>query len=66
MDDYKHVLFAADLSPGGKLAAQRAARLASCCNARLTLLHVIDYFPEDVPVGSIPPENEDPAFSVSR
>jgi universal stress protein A len=61
MSEYKHILCAADFSASSELAAQRAVQLAKCFNARLSLLHVIDYFPEDVPVDFICPEDKDPA-----
>lgn len=61
MSEYQHILYAADFSDSSNAAALRAVALARCFDARLSLLHVIDYFPEDVPVDLICPENRDPA-----
>ena len=61
MSEYKHILFAADFSPVAEVAGKRAVQIAACFGARLTVLHVIDYFPEDLPVECIGPEDKDPA-----
>ncbi len=58
---YRHVLLASDLSATGEWVALRAAYLARRCRARLTLLHVIEHFPEEFPDAAAPPENVDPA-----
>lgn len=58
---YKHVLIATDLSEVAATGALRAADVARAFRARLTLLHVIENFPEDFPNDPIPPENVDPA-----
>jgi len=60
LSDYKHILVAADFSEAGERAAKRAANLAERCDASLTLLHVLEHFPEDLPVDVIPPEDVDP------
>lgn len=61
MADYKHVLAATDFSESSKAAARQAAEVARRFNARLTLLHVLEHFPEDEPTDLIPPEDVDPA-----
>lgn len=61
MDGYQHILLATDCSEMSNAAARRAAKLAQQYNATLTILHVVDYFPEDLPVEWIAPENVDPA-----
>ncbi|HKK14595.1 MAG TPA: universal stress protein [Gammaproteobacteria bacterium] len=66
MPAYRHILLASDLSPAGESVARRAADLAQRSRARLTLLHVIEHFPEDLPVGAIAPENEDPKAYLLR
>lgn len=67
MESYRHVLVATDLSPPGEAAALRGADLAHRYQARLTLLHVIEHFPEDMPVALVPPEDIDPtAFLLGR
>jgi universal stress protein A len=60
MRPYQHLLFATDLSEADQPAALRAGELARKFRARLTLLHVIDDFPENVPINPAP-ENVDPA-----
>jgi universal stress protein A len=61
MASYKHILCATDFSPNCQLAAKRAAVLAGLLGANLTLLHVVDHFPEDRSNQVIAPETEDPA-----
>jgi len=61
MSNYSHVLVAVDFSEFSERAAVRAAEIAVLDRASLTLLHVIDYFPEDLPVDLIAPEDVDPA-----
>ena len=58
--NYRHVLLATDLSAAGEAAALRAADLARRFRARLTLLYVIEHFPEDFPGTPVPPEDVDP------
>jgi universal stress protein A len=60
VSDYNNILVAADFSDGGEVAARRAANLAERFGARLTILHVLEHFPEDLPVDVIPPEDVDP------
>lgn len=67
MEDYRHILLATDFSPACEAAAQRAAALAARFDAQLTALHVVDYFPEDIPIDRIAPEDVDPAtFLVNQ
>lgn len=66
MENYRHVLVATDLSPAGAEAALRGADLAGRYGARLTLLHVIEHFPEDEPTSRIAPEDMDPAAFLVR
>jgi universal stress protein A len=67
MAGYQHILFATDLADASERAGARAASLAECLGARLTLLHVVEHFPEDLPVETIPPEDVDPkAFLEQR
>lgn len=64
---YRHILAAADFSAPSEAAARKAAELARCTGAELTLLHVVDYFPEDIPNDWIAPEDQDPEkFLCSR
>jgi len=60
LSDYKNILLAADFSEAGEAAAKQAGILAERLGASLTLLHVLEHFPEDLPVDVIPPEDVDP------
>jgi len=60
MKTYQNILCATDFSQCSHMAAQRAAELAKRYAARLTLLHVVEYFPEDRSNVQIAPENADP------
>jgi universal stress protein A len=60
MDGYRNILVAADFSAAGENAVKVADTLADCFGASLTILHVIEHFPEDQPVSVIPPEDADP------
>lgn len=42
---YQHILFASDFSPEAERAETRAVELAQQSGARLSVIHVIDYFP---------------------
>jgi universal stress protein A len=61
MESYCHIVCATDFSDHCRVAAERAAVIARCCSAQLTLLHVVEYFPEDRSNVEIAPENVDPA-----
>ena len=60
MDGYRNILVAADFSEAGENAVKVADTLADRFGASLTILHVIEHFPEDQPVDVIPPEDADP------
>lgn len=57
MKAYQNILCATDFSDYCKAAAERAAELAQHYGAQLTLLHVVEYFPEDRSNDRIAPEN---------
>ena len=61
MEDYRHILAAVEYSAPAQEAAHRAARLSQLLDARLTLLHVVERFPEDMPVDTVAPEDADPS-----
>lgn len=42
MNGYKHVLVAADFSEEAVLVGERARLIAQCCNARISLVHVVE------------------------
>lgn len=60
MKAYRHILLATDFSEHSDAAGRRAVELARHYQARLTLIHVIEHFPEDLPIDPIAPENVDP------
>jgi universal stress protein A len=60
MDGYQNILVAADCSEAGENALKMADVLAGRFDASLTILHVLEHFPEDMPVSVIPPEDVDP------
>ena len=66
MKAYKHILIATDFTNCSEKAAQRAVDLARRFNAKLTLLHVIEHFPDYMPVDMVPPEDVDPTQYVTE
>ena len=67
MENYRNILCAVDFSPYSIVAAERAATLARSQGARLILLHVVEYFPEDRSNEQIAPEDVDPAqYQMTR
>jgi len=60
MNEYRHIICATDLSENSQYVCARAAALSGCFGSRLTLLHVIEYFPEDKSNEFIEPEDVDP------
>ncbi len=64
MRRYQHLLFATDLSEDDRAAALRVAELARTFRARVTLLHVVPDFPENVPLNPAP-EDVDPATYIA-
>lgn len=57
---YTHVLCAVDFSDLAQRAAERAAAIQRLTGARLTLLHVVEYFPGERSNKRIAPEDIDP------
>ena len=66
MNSYKYILLATDFSNAAKVAAKRAAEIATYSNARLCLLHVVEHFPEDAPNDWIAPEDHDPTSYLTE
>jgi len=67
MVSYRNILCAIDFSPSSEAAVDRAAALARSTGAQLTLLHVVEFFPEDRSNEQIAPEDTDPAhYRMSR
>lgn len=50
---YRHILAAVDLDDSGDYVLQRAQRLARDCDARLSVVHVVEYLPLDSGEGLI-------------
>ena len=61
MGIYQRILCAVDFSGLSEAACARAIALTRHFKAQLTLLHVVEYFPEDRSNEIIAPEIEDPA-----
>jgi universal stress protein A len=61
MQTYERILCAVDFSAISNSASARAVALALQFGARLTFLHVIEYFPENLSNVIIGPESIDPA-----
>lgn len=66
MTPYRHILLATDFSELALNAAHRATDLAEHYKARMTIFHVIEHFPEDLPNDFIPPEDMDPKTFLSQ
>lgn len=66
---YQHLLIAVDLTEASEKVANRALALAQRCDARLSLVHVVEYVPVD-PAGEAllpPPVNmEDELMDAAR
>lgn len=60
MEHYRHILAAVDFSDSTDAVAGRAVHESRLHSSRLTLMHVTEYYPEDVPPGLVPAENLDP------
>lgn len=45
MNNYQHILLAADFSEHGEAVAQKAHYLATKYNAKLSVIHIVDYLP---------------------
>jgi universal stress protein A len=60
MENYRHILYATAFSEGSRQACARAAALSGCGGGRLTLLHVVENFPQDHSIDLIEPEDVDP------
>lgn len=61
MEGYQSILCATDFSGHSRVAADRAADMARRYGAQLTLLHVVEHFPEDRSNVEISPEDVNPA-----
>lgn len=65
MSDYRYILLAADFSVHGDYVASRAKHLAEICNARLSVIHVVDNIPmPDTAYGTGIPLDEDSSYEL--
>lgn len=63
MKAYQHILLTTDFSKFSEGVAEKAVNLAGHFNAKITLLHVVEHFPEDKSVDvpkDVAPEDIDP------
>lgn len=60
MKPYRDILVATDFSECSEAAIGRAIDLARSHNSRLSLVNVVEHFPEDIPVDWVAPEDVDP------
>ena len=60
MGTYHRIVAAVALRETSEIVARRALDLARACQAELRLVHVVEYFPEDLSNEVIPPEDQDP------
>ena len=66
MQAYHKILVATDFSLGSEHAGRRGQLLAEQNDAELMLLHVVEGFPEDLPVEWVGPENVDPKTWITE
>lgn len=56
MSEYKNILLAVDFTDYGEYVAQRAKSLANQCDARLSIIHILDNIPmPDTTYGTVIP-----------
>jgi len=60
MESYRNILLTIDFSKHSEWAARRAADVARRLGAQLTVLHIIDYCPENIPPDIVSPEDLNP------
>ena len=67
MDTYKHVLLAADYSNHGSEVAKRAKEIVDINQAKLSIIHVVDYLPiSDSAYGPVIPFDVDLAQELTK
>ena len=57
MADYAHILLAIDFTPATDRVANRALELCRACNARLSLVHVVEFTPMDLSSDLVLPQD---------
>jgi universal stress protein A len=64
---YHHILVPIDFSELSEVAAEQAIYIARCFNISVTLLHVVEHFPEHLPHYQMSEEGMDPEhFLLNR
>ncbi len=69
MKSYQHILLAVDFMPGVEQICQRAKQLAECCDARLSIIHVVEPMimaPPYEGMPSLPVDFEDQMLDSAR
>ena len=66
MHHYHHILVPIDFSETSELAAAQAAYIARCFDSRMTLLHVVEHYPEHLPHYRMSEEDLDPEQFLSN
>ena len=67
MHHYHHILVPIDFSELSEQAAAQAIYVAKCFNTRMTLLHIVEHFPEHMPRYQMSQEEMDPEqFLITR
>jgi universal stress protein A len=64
MAGYRHILFATDLTDAAGSAGRRAVEQAACSGGRLTLLHVVEHYGDQL--GGVPEDAGDPEAYLQR
>jgi universal stress protein A len=66
MEGYRHILLATDLSEHSGIVAARTAELSRRYLTRVSLIHVLEHVPANVPLDAVPPEGVDKLDHVER
>jgi universal stress protein A len=65
MSHYRHILLTTNLKPENDPVIMRALALSQHMQAQLSVVYVLEHFPEDLPLDCIPPEDQDPQRFIS-
>lgn len=67
--DYRHILVAVDFMPDRKQVTDRARQLAGAFNSRISLVHIVEYFPLELADDLVLPQDiglEDQLLEMAR
>jgi len=59
MFNYQHILIATDSCEVNSLVLQRALLVYEWCKSKISVIHVLEHVPVDIPAEFVPPEGED-------